>query len=176
MQTTVFSEVEQLHEQVSSQAQNLAARLGAVLTCRLGCTDCCVDDLTVFEVEADQIRRYYEHLLLSGVPRRLGACAFLDGDDACRIYPRRPYVCRTQGLPLRWFDTDQKGETAEYRDVCVLNETGLDLESMNPGDMWLIGPYEGRLATLQRRSGEELRRVSLRSLFARWEPEPREAK
>ena len=31
-----------------------------------------------------------------------GACAFLDGEGGCRVYPDRPYVCRTQGLPLRW--------------------------------------------------------------------------
>lgn len=170
VQTTLSLELKQLHAEVSSRARELAAQLGERLKCRLGCTDCCVDGITVFEIEAEQIRRHHEDLLRSDTPRQPGACAFLDEDGACRIYPHRPYVCRTQGLPLRWFGADSSGRTVEYRDICVLNEGGLHLEAMDAEDLWLIGPYEGRLAALQKRTGDGMRRVSLRSLFSREGP------
>ncbi|MBK7707050.1 MAG: hypothetical protein IPJ30_15135 [Acidobacteria bacterium] len=56
------------------------------------------------------------------MPHTRGACAFLD-QDACRIYPDRPYVHRTQGLPLRWIEDDLE-EAFKYRDICPLNEAG----------------------------------------------------
>ena len=172
IQAAVSLELKQLHTEVSSRARKLAAQLDERLVCRLGCTDCCVDGMTVFEIEAEQIRRNHQGLLRSAAPRQPGACAFLDAEGSCRIYPDRPYVCRTQGLPLRWFDADSSGRTVEYRDICGLNERGMPLESMDAEDCWLIGPYEGRLAALQQRSDGEMRRVSLRSLFCRQNSEP----
>src|ERR1017187_2639898 len=67
------------------------------LQCRRGGSSCCVDELTVFDVEAESIRRHHADLLRTGTPHVQGACAFLDGEGACRIYPQRPYVCRSQG-------------------------------------------------------------------------------
>ena len=79
------------------------------------------DQITVFEVEAEVIRRHHADLLAEGEPHAEGACAFLDGEGACRIYEHRPYVCRTQGLPLRWLE-ELDGETVELRDICPLND------------------------------------------------------
>src|SRR5262245_46152814 len=95
-------ELRALHDEVDARAAALAQRHAGRLRCGRGCSACCVDELTVFEVEAERIRRAHTDLLVSGEPHAAGACAFLDAHGACRIYADRPYVCRTQGLPLRW--------------------------------------------------------------------------
>ena len=75
-------------------------------------------------------------------------------------------MCRTQGLPLRWIAEREGGDVAELRDVCSLNLAGPPLETLAEEDLWLLGPVESRLATLQRRhDGGEGRRVALRALF-----------
>lgn len=134
------------------------------LQCKKGCFACCVDDITVFEVEANHIvANCFD--VLSQKPNAVGACAFLDDGGGCRIYAHRPYVCRTQGLPLRWLD-EVDAQWVEFRDICSLNETEEPIENLPTDQCWQIGPYEGRLATLQMQVGNKaMRRVVLRSLF-----------
>ena len=90
----------------------------------------------------------------------------LDELGACRIYPDRPYICRTQGLPLRWLEETASGELAEHRDVCPLNLTDLSLLELPDEAFWRLGPVEQRLAELQHRAFGALRRVALRELFS----------
>ena len=93
-------------------------------------------------------------------------CAFLDNEGACRIYEDRPYVCRTQGLPLRWIDEISDFEFVELRDICPLNDEGTPIEELDESECWTIGPIEERLAKLQLMFGEGvMTRISLRSLF-----------
>ncbi len=161
--------LEALHREVDDLAARLTATLPGVLVCRAGCRDCCLDDLTVLPVEADLIRYYHGALLATAAPHPVGACAFLGPDDRCRIYDQRPYVCRTQGLPLRWRDVDESGAEVELRDICPLNEEplGTPLAALQPEQCWELGTFEGSLASLQAESqgGFELRRESLRRLF-----------
>ena len=136
------------------------------LNCELGCNRCCVDDLTVFEIEAAYIRRRNEATVLREAPHPTGACAFLDNEGACRIYEERPYVCLTQGLPLRWIETTESQQCVEYRDICPLNETEQPLRHLPQSSCWLIGPFEGRLAQLQSRTSPSGPvRTELRDLF-----------
>lgn len=131
---------------------------------------CCVDELTVFEVEAQNIRQSHSNLLQTAVPHSPGACAFLDTDGACRIYEDRPYVCRTQGLPLRWLEEEASGDFVELRDICPLNDEGdvEPIEELPEDECWSIGPTEERLAKLQLQFGQgKLSRIPLRSLFQR---------
>jgi len=130
--------------------------------------DCCVDELTVFEVEAERIRRGAERLLREGTPHPQGACAFLGKAGACRVYGERPYVCRTQGLPLRWLEENERGELIELRDICPLNAEGEPLETLPEPACWTLVPLEER----QRRTQEAAdsgagRRVALRALLER---------
>lgn len=159
-----------LQAEVSQRADNLAGRLGSLLVCRRGCDDCCQDGLTVFPVEAEVIRRHCESLLKSEQPHPPGKCAFLDTEGACRIYPWRPYVCRTQGLPLRWLEEGER----EERGICPLNADEFHRQGANPADLekedcWTIGEIESRLAGLQVQAlgtfVESLPRVNLRDLF-----------
>jgi len=158
---------------VDARAEALRARHAARLRCRRGCSACCVDDLTVFEVEAERIRARAAPVLREA-PHPPGACAFLDGEGACRVYAHRPYVCRTQGLPLRWLDLDAPDGPVERRDICPLNEAGPPIETLPEDACWQLGPVEARLAALQaERSGGARPRVRLRDLFAAREPLPR---
>ena len=150
--------IDQLHREVDAQAAALAERHRERLVCRRGCFGCCVDDITVFEVEAERIRRAAPELLAAGAPHPPGRCAFLGSEGECRVYEARPYVCRTQGLPLRWIDEDA---AVEYRDICSLNEEGVPVESLEAEECWTIGETEERLARMQ----GDGRRVALRGLF-----------
>jgi len=158
--------LEALYREVDERSAQLSESHGERLKCRMGCSACCVDEITVFDVEAANIRRHHDSLLTTGPPHPPGACAFLDEAGACRIYAQRPYVCRTQGLPLRWFDEGADAEPIELRDICPLNEAGPPLEQLPAELCWTIGEFEGRLAALQQHSsGEPLGRVALRALF-----------
>lgn len=159
-----------LHRRVDAQAVALAARHGDRLRCRRGCAACCRDGLTVFAVEAERISAAHAELLRDGTPHAPGACAFLDADGACRIYPDRPYVCRTQGLPLRWQEERADGRgVVERRDICPENEAGPPITSLPEEDCWLLGPFEHDLADLALRFAGDRTRIPLRTLF---EPPP----
>lgn len=165
-----------LHAEVERATRRLHVLHATRLQCRSGCASCCVDELTVFEVEAARIRRHHADLLASGAAHAVGGCAFLDAEGACRIYADRPYVCRTQGLPLRWLEEHEPspGERAgdeplrhhELRDICPKNEPGEALEELGEEDCWTLGPTETRLAELQVASALPRARTRLRALFA----------
>ena len=155
----------ELHAAIDAEAAQLAAGHGERLVCKAGCCQCCVDELTVFEVEAERIRRASPDVLASA-PHPTGACAFLDDAGHCRVYNDRPYVCRTQGLPLLWFEEDSEEEIHELRDICELNVEGQPLAELEYDEMWTIGPRELDLQRLQGRfSGGGQERVALRELF-----------
>ncbi len=139
----------------------------ARLKCGRGCASCCVDDLTVYAVEARNIQETHAELLHNAAPHSSGACAFLDAAGACRIYESRPYVCRTQGLPLRWLEEmDDDESLVELRDICPLNDVGEPIEELPAETCWTIGPFEGKLAQLQYADDKSMPRIALRKLFA----------
>jgi Fe-S-cluster containining protein len=155
-----------LHADIDREARRLNVLHAAQIRCRKGCSSCCVDELTVFEVEAEHIRGHHAELLATGTPHAEGACAFLDELGACRIYAERPYVCRSQGLPLRWIE-EREGATVELRDICPLNEeTGERVEQMPPDACWSLGPVEARLGQLELAARTGSHRIRLRGLFA----------
>ena len=157
--------VERFHAEGEAQAEPLRARHAARLACRRGCSACCIDGLSVFEVEAEVIRARCAPVLREA-PHPPGACAFLDADGGCRIYAHRPYVCRTQGLPMRWIDYSAPDGAIDRRDVCPLNEAGEPIETLPADACWELGPWEGRLAQIQSAcGGGALTRVPLRALF-----------
>lgn len=165
-----LDDLKSLYGDIDQQTSRLVEIHGPRLVCRRGCSMCCVDELTVFEVEAQNIRQSHSNLLQTAVPHSPGACAFLDTDGACRIYEDRPYVCRTQGLPLRWLEEEASGDFVELRDICPLNDEGdvEPIEELPEDECWSIGLTEERLAKLQLQFGQgKLSRIPLRSLFQR---------
>ena len=168
----------QFHADVEYVAGKLHLVHFARTQCQRGCSGCCSDDLSVFSVESDAIKLAYALLLKLGTPHAIGGCAFLAEDGACRIYEHRPYVCRTHGLPMRWFDepetpvgagTTTTVQTAhELRDICPLNEPGVPIDELAADQCWTLGPSELRLSKLEMaHTAEATPRVALRSLFNR---------
>ena len=167
-----LTRLRELYGEVDVEAQRIAAEHGARLQCRRGCSQCCVDGLTVFAVEAENIQSQHAQLLANESPHPLAGCAFLDKEGGCRIYQDRPYVCRTQGLPLRWIDETVDFEFVELRDICPLNDEGTPIEELTESECWTIGPVEERLAKLQAEFGHgEMTRVPLRGLFTSQTPD-----
>lgn len=92
------------------------------LQCQKGCHGCCQAGLSVSAVEAAAIRDYLRSLPVHDRARlkallqagtssnrtapatadRDASCALLTEDGLCTIYPARPLVCRSQGLPLAY--------------------------------------------------------------------------
>jgi hypothetical protein len=162
----IMNALEGIYLEIDQGAHELFTFHAERLHCRQGCTGCCMDGITVFEVEAHNISEQCHDLLDHGVPYPEGACPFLDTDGGCRIYMHRPYVCRTQGLPLRWLDETKTEDIVEMRDICPVNDTGPAIVTLPTEQCWTIGPFELRLAALQALvSSDEMRRVLLRSLF-----------
>ena len=164
-----------LHALIDERASALARELGPRITCHLGCSGCCRDALTVFEVEARLIRTEAADLLATAEPAPPGRCAFLSDAGACRIYEHRPYVCRTHGLPLAWLE-EADDEPVEVRDICPLNEAGEPIESLSSEHVWEIGPFEETLQALQALATPDtpMLRCSLRQLWPGSEAGPLE--
>jgi uncharacterized protein len=149
----------QLIARLDAHAARVTADWGPSLSCRSGCSGCCAPGLTVFAVEAAAIRHWIsERGLRPRSSRRsdapalpiddeanTGACAFLDAAGDCRIYPVRPVVCRTHGLPLAVHDEDG-GLTG---DVCPLNfDGGRDLAKVPGSDFLSIKTTDTLLAAI----------------------------
>ncbi|HPI93418.1 MAG TPA: arsenic resistance N-acetyltransferase ArsN2 [Deltaproteobacteria bacterium] len=166
----IMKALEALYLEVDEAALRLQAVHAGRLHCTQGCSTCCVDGITVFEVEAGYIEHHAGGLIETAEPYPEGACAFLDGQGSCRIYQYRPYVCRTQGLPLRWMEETGDGVVVEMRDICPVNDAGPPVETLPEGHCWTVGPFETRLAALQAlASGDAMVRIPLRSLLEGYE-------
>lgn len=115
------SRYQDLLAKVDAKAQEFQQRYANQLQCRKGCSSCCQAGLSVFAVERNAIREWLEkqpELIekLRHQPENPDACRFLDAEGSCQIYPVRPIICRTQGLPLSFKVNEQS-----QRDVCPLN-------------------------------------------------------
>lgn len=127
----------ELLNKIDTKAAELEAMHRPHLRCSLACHGCCKPGLTVFPVEAEHIREYLTErpeLLARTLenekrdPHKGQRCSFLDAKGACLIYPVRPVVCRTHGLPL-----EIREEERVYRDVCPLNFQEMPLEDLPRG-------------------------------------------
>jgi hypothetical protein len=71
-------------------------------------------------------------------------------------------------LPLRWLGETTEGTTAEFRDICPLNDEGEPIENLSEDACWTIGPFESRLSEIQRSlDGSGEKRIKLRDLWNR---------
>ena len=116
---------------------------GSAVVCRKGCDACC-RHLSLFPVEAMALRLALD-TLPPGHRRRITDkarnateedCPLLDG-GICLLYPHRPVICRTHGMPILMAP---EGDDAPALDFCPLNFRGMeemdrsmiiDLEQLN---------------------------------------------
>ncbi len=103
------------------------------ITCKLGCSSCCIAGLTVSPIEAYYIRENIE--LNKPVTQSKPAaqsndsCIFLN-NDSCLIYQFRPLICRTQGLPLLYQSLEGDSDGFELS-LCELNFTEYTEDSLD---------------------------------------------
>lgn len=90
-----LAEYRALVDKVDAAVAAAAARAGEQVTCRAGCSSCCVDGLSVMPVEAHAIAAHVAAHGLDAVRASEDACVFLDGRGRCRVYAARPLGCRT---------------------------------------------------------------------------------
>ncbi len=112
-------EYELLRAKVDAKVAEITARQAAQLACDRGCHACCAPGLTVAAVEAAAIaawRATHPEAVVAGARWGATRCAFLAADGACAIYPVRPLVCRTQGLPIALNDGQLTACTLNFRD------------------------------------------------------------
>ena len=171
--TDPLNQLRVLHSTIDDRVKVLEVEHQDFMQCKRGCSDCCQDDLTVFSIEAQRIEDFLSqsanHRDLQIHPE--GSCAFLHpSHKACQVYEVRPYVCRTQGLPLRFIEETDDG-LAEFRDICPLNDDPKHpIEELSSESCWEIGPTEGQLWQLAKAGTDSdpiKERVALRVIAER---------
>jgi len=109
-------EYDDLRAKVDVTGADVAARRGADLLCKRGCTPCCHVQLQLTPVESDSVRlalavlegearervRARARALqeIAGRPPADAPCVMLEPDGACAIYADRPIACRMAGHAL----------------------------------------------------------------------------
>lgn len=154
--THEFAHYERLLARIDAHGAQVVGRWRSEFACRAGCSGCCHRQLSVFPVEAAHIRSWLsaEGLAEPGegeafvdpetAPPGSGPCSFLDEAGLCRIYPVRPLICRTHGLPLAVPDDDGglRGDT------CPLNFRGEGLGALPSSDFLSLTPVNTLLAAV----------------------------
>jgi Fe-S-cluster containining protein len=132
--------VEKLQENVSEFFSDFHKKHELNMQCAKGCAQCCNVQLSIFPVEAQRIFDWWQQLeqddrqglsqiwksQSNDVPSSEGKgkkCSFLF-NEVCSVYPVRPIICRSQGLPLKMkrAQTDDEDNTTTIElSVCELN-------------------------------------------------------
>lgn len=132
--------VENLQENVSDFFALFHKKHELNMQCAKGCAQCCRVQLSVFLVEAQRIFDWWQQLQqddrqnLSGIwnsqpidvpsSEKLSKKCFFLFNEVCSVYPVRPIICRSQGLPLQMKRAQTESEdnsTTIELSVCELN-------------------------------------------------------
>lgn len=161
----ILDALKQFYSALDSHVHSIEEKNKSRINCKKGCFSCCKDDLEVFGIEAEYIRKNQQEFLKTNSPAPIGACAFLNEEGACRIYDSRPFVCRTHGVPIAYLQEDEEGEF-ELRDICPLNEEGEPLEELPEEKLFQNSSWEEKIVILQLMVDKgKMDRVILRNLF-----------
>lgn len=97
-----------LQENASGFFEKISHKYSDQMKCKEGCSKCCYTDISIYKVESERIKEWFDSESVEGQKElqniwaksnEPGACAFLY-NDKCTIYEARPVICRTQGAPL----------------------------------------------------------------------------
>ncbi len=121
----------ELRDQTDRTIQILLDIHSDQITCQQQCCDCCTN-LTVFPVEFFAI---LWELRARGVTRvtfdEAASCGYLM-DRLCQIYPQRPLICRTHGLPIVFLN-DEVEPAERSVSFCPLNFAESDPDQLEFG-------------------------------------------
>lgn len=168
--------IKDLYRKVADFEAGLSDEVSTRLHCRKECSRCCYTDISVFEVEAANIRKWFHALtpdekneviqkwkspgkfMENFQEEKVQSCIFLH-QETCSIYEARPLICRTQGLALKF----NEGENT-FLDICPLNEDVLP--RMNPSEILNLDLMNMILSQMEKldAQNEERKRIKLIAL------------
>jgi len=166
-------------EEILFQYQNLLFKLHKVcqklekyyaehLVCKPGCCQCCEVERTVLSLEAYVIEQQLSTLSAQRI-KRVRAFHLHDDNNCpmlwknhCIIYPARPIICRTYGLPILYREAE-----ITFIDYCRLNFTKLP-EDYEFENKWILdmNKFNTELIQLDQNYTEQV-------LMNRWSPDNR---
>ncbi len=160
-----------LRDEVDAALKRLSEIHAEHMQCKKGCCSCC-QNLSVCPVELHSI---VEELKQSEWAKsefdETAACGFLK-EGLCTIYPFRPLICRTHGLPLAYWqeETDPPGYGVMF---CKLNFKDSDRINFDSENTLNMDEVNGKLAKintafLEERNNPALKlttRIELRELL-----------
>ena len=126
MDHSYFEKYLQYRNQLDSVIEQLTLIHKPHLNCAKGCDLCCFS-FRVFPVEFFAIANEMKSEATPNLNLEIGEmekCLFLNNHQ-CSIYPFRPIICRTHGLPL--LNMNEEGTDWELN-ICELNFTEADDE------------------------------------------------
>ncbi|MCE5186619.1 MAG: hypothetical protein LLF76_10890 [Planctomycetaceae bacterium] len=135
-----------LREEVDRLAQDLERMHSRQLACKKGCCDCCLN-LSVWPVEffsiLDELRKDNDRAVAFN---EAASCGYLCQQE-CIIYPYRPIICRTHGLPLVYWheELDPAGYGVMF---CKKNFIDSDNAAFGPDNTICMDEINTQLARL----------------------------
>jgi Fe-S-cluster containining protein len=127
--TTLITQYQKLCQYCDALFAATRAAFRLHIRCSRGCATCCSLE-TVAPLEAYVMTSYLPSLpphtisvLADKADQSTHQCMFLYNNE-CTLYPVRPIICRTHGLPIIY--PDRQGI-----DTCLLNFSGFDLTSID---------------------------------------------
>lgn len=127
--------------EVDLLVDTLAGRLLEHIRCAPGCSSCC-RTFSVCPLERSLLAMFSRPLLQ---PCGGSQCQLLV-DDRCSVYPLRPLICRTQGVPIGYVD-----DVLEQIEVSACSLNFAESHSFTADDLLFLDPFNSRLAELNRR-------------------------
>jgi uncharacterized protein len=111
------------------------------IECKAGCSGCCME-FNILPVEFHALKTEASGILKNIVQQIDSPCPLL-ADGFCQIYSSRPFICRTQGLPLLFMN----GENWELS-VCELNFASFSFEDFTSLNTLPYDKFNSRLFML----------------------------
>jgi hypothetical protein len=126
---TALERLGELQARVDGFFAGVHDRHRVAMSCGAGCHACCQPGLSITAIEAVAVDAELARLP-AGRRATLreraqvgegAACAALESDGRCAVYPARPLVCRSHGVPVRVIDDRTHLPVVQ---ACSLNFTG----------------------------------------------------
>ncbi|WP_162148807.1 YkgJ family cysteine cluster protein [Alkaliflexus imshenetskii] len=150
---SIREEYRALRNELDKEISNLEKTHNQHMICKKGCDLCCLS-FNVFPIEFDVIREEMQLELdktaMSAEETPTDTCSLLQ-NHSCTIYPSRPFICRTHGLPLLYMQDDEW-----VLSHCELNFTNIDEDYFEPEQCHAQDTWNSRLFMLNKRYIESL--------------------
>lgn len=126
----ILARYRQFRAEIDRQIERLTALYQQHLACRRGCCECCIN-LTVWPVEFFAILQDLQTAGIRIAPNPNADCVFLN-NGLCALYPFRPIICRTHGLPLAYLSEQDDGWQVWFcqKNFVDADDTAFDADSV----------------------------------------------